>query len=77
MAQQAGLEVGDFVWSGGDCHIYNNHIEQVKEQVSRDPYPFPTLYLKKAPDLFSYQMDDINATEGYQHHPTIKAPVAV
>ncbi|WP_311591155.1 thymidylate synthase [Trueperella bernardiae] len=77
MAQQAGLEVGDFVWSGGDCHIYNNHIEQVKEQVSRDPYPFPTLYLKKAPDLFSYQMDDIHATEGSQHHPPIKAPVAV
>ncbi|MDO4666153.1 MAG: thymidylate synthase [Actinomycetaceae bacterium] len=77
LAQQVGLEVGEFVWTGGDCHIYSNHVEQVKEQISRDPYPFPDLYLRKAPSLFEYEMDDINATEGYLHHPGIKAPVAV
>lgn len=77
VAQQCDLEVGEFVWTGGDCHIYTNHIEQVKEQISRTPYPFPKLELKKAPSIFSYQMDDIRAAEGYQHHPAIKAPVAV
>ena len=77
VAQQCDLEVGEFVWTGGDCHIYTNHIEQVKEQISRTPYPFPKLELKKAPSIFSYQMDDIRASEGYQHHPAIKAPVAV
>ena len=77
VAQQCDLEVGEFVWTGGDCHIYTNHIEQVKEQISRTPYPFPKLELKKAPSIFSYEMDDIRASEGYQHHPAIKAPVAV
>lgn len=76
IAQQVGLEVGDFVWTGGDCHIYGNHIDQVKEQLSREPYPFPTLKLTKAASIFDYEMDDI-FTEGYQHHPAIKAPVAV
>lgn len=77
IAQQCDLEVGDFVWTGGDCHIYSNHIEQVKEQISREPYPFPTLELRKADSIFDYQMADIAASEGYQHHPAIKAPVAV
>ncbi|MCF2706534.1 thymidylate synthase [Arcanobacterium haemolyticum] len=77
LAQQTGLEVGDFVWTGGDCHIYLNHIEQVKEQLSREPYPFPTLRLRKAASIFDYSMDDIDASEGYQHHPAISAPVAV
>ncbi|WP_124055192.1 thymidylate synthase [Arcanobacterium ihumii] len=77
IAQQCDLEVGDFVWTGGDCHIYSNHIEQVKEQISREPYPFPTLELRKANSIFGYQMADIAASEGYQHHPAIKAPVAV
>ncbi|QOR46170.1 thymidylate synthase [Trueperella pecoris] len=77
VAQQVGLEVGDFVWTGGDCHIYLNHIDQVKEQISREPYPFPTLELRKADSIFDYDMDDILASEGYQHHPAIKAPVAV
>src|SRR5699024_6232421 len=76
VAQQTGLEVGEFIWTGGDCHIYDNHIEQVKEQLSREPFPFPTLNLKKAPSIFEYDMDDI-FTEGYEHHPSIKAPVAV
>lgn len=76
MAQQAGLEVGDFVWTGGDCHIYNNHVEQVTEQLSREPYPYPTLELHKADSIFDYQHDDIQIV-GYQHHPAIKAPVAV
>lgn len=76
MAQQAGLEVGEFIWTGGDCHIYNNHVDQVREQLSREPYAFPTLRLTKAPSIFDYQLDDI-ATEGYRHHPAIPAPVAV
>ena len=75
-AQQAGLEVGDFIWTGGDCHIYSNHTQQVTEQLSREPYPFPRLELAKAPSMFEYSFDDISVTD-YQHHPTIKAPVAV
>lgn len=75
-AQQAGLEVGDFIWTGGDCHIYNNHVDQVTEQLSRDPYPFPTLTLDQAPSLFEYDFDDVHI-DNYQHHPMIKAPVAV
>ncbi|RTE47855.1 thymidylate synthase [Actinobaculum sp. 352] len=77
VAQQTGFDVGDFVWTGGDCHIYLNHIDQVKEQLTRTPYPFPTLRLRKAPSIFEYQMDDIDASAGYQYHPAIKAPVAV
>ena len=63
-------------WTGGDCHIYSNHTEQVSEQLSREPYPFPRLELAKAPSMFEYSFDDISVTD-YQHHPTIKAPVAV
>ncbi|MFP7708000.1 thymidylate synthase [Trueperella sp. LYQ141] len=77
VAQQCDLAVGDFVWTGGDCHIYTNHIEQVREQLSREPYPFPTLELRKAASIFDYEMDDIRASQGYQHHPAISAPVAV
>ena len=76
VAQQVGLEVGDFVWTGGDCHIYDNHVDQVREQLSREPHPFPTLRLRQAPSLFDYTFDDV-VVEGYQHHPAIKAPVAV
>lgn len=75
-AQQAGLEVGDFIWTGGDCHVYSNHVEQVTEQLSREPFPFPSLSLKKASSMFSYDFDDV-LVEGYEHHPAIKAPVAV
>ena len=76
VAQQTGLEVGDFIWTGGDCHIYDNHVEQVREQLSREPYPFPTLRLRKAASLFDYDFGDVEVI-GYQHHPAIKAPVAV
>ncbi|GEA85273.1 MAG: thymidylate synthase [Cellulomonas sp.] len=76
VAQQAGLEVGDFVWTGGDCHIYDNHVEQVREQLARAPYPAPTLQLRHAPSIFDYTFEDVEVV-GYQHHPTIKAPIAV
>lgn len=76
VAQQGDLEVGDFVWTGGDCHIYDNHVDQVREQLSRDPYPAPTLNLRRAASIFDYTFEDIEVV-GYQHHPTIKAPVAV
>lgn len=77
MAQQANLDVGDFVWTGGDCHIYMNHTEQVREQLSREPYEFPTLKLRRASSIFDYTMEDIDASQGYRHHPAITAPVAV
>lgn len=76
VAQQVDLEVGDFVWTGGDCHIYDNHVDQVREQLTREPFPAPRLVLRKAPSLFEYTYEDV-AIEGYQHHPAIKAPVAV
>lgn len=76
IAQQTGLQVGEFIWTGGDCHIYDNHFDQVREQLSREPYPYPTLHLSKAPSLFDYTWADIQL-ENYQHHPLIKAPIAV
>ena len=76
VAAQSGLEVGDFVWTGGDCHIYDNHVEQVREQLSREAYPAPTLRLAPRDSLFDYTYEDVEVV-GYQHHPTIKAPVAV
>ena len=76
VAAQVGLEVGDFIWTGGDCHIYDNHVEQVTEQLTREPYPFPTLRLADRPSLFEHQIEDVEV-ENYLHHPAIKAPVAV
>ena len=76
VAAQTGLEVGDFVWTGGDCHIYDNHVDQVREQLTREPYPFPTLHLRPARSIFDYAYDDVEVRD-YQHHPAIKAPVAV
>ena len=76
VAQQVGLEVGDFIWTGGDCHIYNDHLTQVTEQLSREPYPFPTLKLNKAASIFDYAFEDIEL-EDYVHHPAIKAKVSV
>ncbi|WP_062527704.1 thymidylate synthase [Demequina rhizosphaerae] len=76
IAAQTGLEVGDFVWTGGDCHIYSNHIEQVELQLSREPYPYPTLSLATKDSLLDYDIDDV-VIENYQHHPGIKAPVSV
>ena len=77
VAQQTGYDVGEFIWTGGDCHIYKNHVVAVREQLGRKPCPFPELSLKKAPSIFEYQMSDIYASAGYKHHPAIKAPVAV
>jgi thymidylate synthase len=77
MAQQAGLEVGDFIWTGGDCHLYANHMEQVELQLSRETRASPQLVIKRKPDsLFDYRFDDFEIT-GYDPHPGIKAPVAV
>ena len=75
-AQQADLEVGELIWTGGDCHIYNDHLEQVREQLSRDARPYPQLKLRKAASIFDYDFDDIEV-EGYDPHPTIKAVVSV
>ena len=77
VAQQCQLDVGDFVWTGGDVHLYSNHLEQAKEQLSRAPLPPPRLQIKRKPaDLFSYRFDDFEILD-YQSHPAIKAPVAV
>ncbi len=77
LAQQCDLEVGDFIWTGGDCHLYNNHFEQVETQLAREAFTFPQLRLKRRPDsLFDYTLDDIEVLD-YQCHPGIKAPVAV
>jgi len=77
MAQQTGLEAGEFVWTGGDCHIYSNHIEQVKLQLSREPYPLPQLVLKRKPEsIFDYKFEDFELVN-YQSHPHIAAAVAV
>ncbi|MET9285348.1 thymidylate synthase [Nocardia beijingensis] len=76
VAQQTELIPGDFIWTGGDCHIYDNHLDQVTEQLQREPYPFPTLRLHPAPTLFDYRYEDVEV-DGYRHHPAIKAPVAV
>lgn len=77
MAQQCHLEVGDFIWTGGDCHIYTNHIEQVQLQLSREPYPLPTLKLLRTPaSIFDYKFEDIEIIN-YQSHPLIKGVVAV
>jgi thymidylate synthase len=77
VAQVCDLEPGDFVWTGGDCHIYRNHMEQVQLQLSRTPYPLPTMRLNPAVrDLFAFTYNDFTL-ENYQCHPAIKAPVAV
>jgi len=76
IAQQVGLDVGEFIWTGGDCHIYDNHVDQVREQLSRTPYEFPRLELRKAASLFDYDYDDMTVV-GYQHHPALRAPIAV
>jgi thymidylate synthase len=77
IAQQAGLEVGEFIWTGGDCHLYSNHMEQVKLQLSREPLPLPKLVIRRKPaSIFDYEYEDFELV-GYQHHDPIKAPVAV
>ncbi len=77
IAEQCDLGVGDFVWTGGDCHLYLNHLEQTDLQLSREPYPLPKLVIRRRPaSLFDYAFDDFEFVN-YQHHPAIKAPVAV
>jgi len=77
LAQQCDLEVGDFIWTGGDCHIYSNHAEQVELQLSRPPRPYPTLEIARRPaTIFDYAFEDFSVV-GYEPHPAIKAPVAV
>lgn len=77
MAQQCGLEVGDFVWTGGDTHLYSNHLEQARLQLTREPRPLPKLVIKRKPEsLFDYCFENFDI-EGYEPHPAIKAPVAI
>ncbi|WP_309230497.1 thymidylate synthase [Nocardia sp. SYP-A9097] len=76
VAQQTELLPGDFIWTGGDVHIYDNHVTQVREQLTREPYPFPKLNLRPAPTLFDYAYEDVEIQD-YRHHPAIKAAVAV
>lgn len=77
VAQQCDLVPGEFIWTGGDCHIYNNHVEQVTKQLAREPYPYPQLKILRKPEsIFDYEFEDFELVN-YQHHPGIKAPVAV
>ena len=77
IAQQCDLNVGDFIWTGGDVHLYLNHMEQAKEQLSRKPYKLPTLKIKRKPDsIYDYAYEDFELVN-YQCHPHIKAPISV
>nr|WP_298728814.1 thymidylate synthase [uncultured Steroidobacter sp.] len=76
-AQQCDLEPGEFIWTGGDTHLYLNHLEQADEQLRREPFPMPKLVIKrKPPSIFEYQYEDFQIVD-YQAHPSIKAPIAV
>lgn len=77
IAQQCDLEVGDFVWTGGDVHLYSNHLDQTKDQLSREPFALPSLKINRKPNsLFDYQFEDFEIIN-YNAHPSIKAPIAV
>jgi thymidylate synthase len=77
LAQQCDYDVGDLIWTGGDCHVYDNHREQIETQLARDPYPYPTLHLGRRPaSIFDYAFEDFEVID-YLHHPAIRAPVAV
>jgi thymidylate synthase len=77
LAQQCDLAPGELVWTGGDCHLYLNHLEQADLQLSRPPYPLPRLELRRRPaSLFEYRFEDFEFVD-YRHHAPIKAPVAV
>ncbi|MDQ6638428.1 MAG: thymidylate synthase [Pseudomonadota bacterium] len=77
LAQQCDFDVGDFVWTGGDCHIYSNHAEQVELQLARAPFPYPLLeFARRPPSIFDYRHEDV-VVRDYRHHPAIKAPVAI
>jgi thymidylate synthase len=76
-AQQCDLDVGEFIWTGGDCHLYVNHLAQADEQLSRQPHELPRLVIKrKPPSIFEYEYEDFEILD-YRAHPTIKAPIAV
>jgi len=77
LAQQCDLDLGDFVWTGGDCHIYANHFEQVQTQLAREPRAYPQMKIRRRPEsIFGYELEDFEL-ESYDPHPAIKAPVAV
>ena len=77
LAQQCDLNVGDFIWTGGDVHLYLNHMEQAKEQLSREPYELPKLNIKRKPDsIYDYAYEDFELVN-YQCHPHIKAPISI
>jgi thymidylate synthase len=77
LAQQCDLEPGEFIWTGGDCHLYLNHLEQADLQLAREPLPLPELVIRRRPpSIFDYVYDDFEF-RNYQHHPAIRAPVAV
>lgn len=77
LAQQCDMDVGDFVWTGGDCHIYSNHLDAVETLLARQPFDFPSLTFNRRPsDIFDYNLEDF-VINNYQHHPSISAPVAV
>ncbi len=77
IAQQCGLDVGEFIWTGGDCHLYLNHLEQAKTQLQRTPFAAPQLHIKRKPEsLFDYCFDDVEIVN-YESHPSIKAPIAI
>jgi len=77
MAEQTGFEVGEFVWTGGDCHLYSNHLEQARLQLGRAPLPLPRLVIRRRPpSIFEYRFEDFEFA-GYEAHPAIKAPIAV
>jgi thymidylate synthase len=77
LAQQCDLEAGEFIWTGGDCHLYLNHLEQADLQLTRAPYPLPRLNIRRRPpSLFDYAFEDFEIL-GYQSHSAIKAPIAI
>ena len=77
LAQQCDLDLGDFIWTGGDCHLYNDHLAQAELQLSRAPHPYPLMQIRRRPDsIFDYAYEDFELLD-YRHHPAIKAPVAV
>jgi thymidylate synthase len=77
VAQQTDLQVGDFIWTGGDCHLYTNHLEQTDQQLAREPLPLPRLAIQRRPaSIFDYRYEDFEIL-GYESHPHIKAAVAV
>ena len=77
IAQQCDLDVGEFIWTGGDVHLYLNHLEQANEQLQREPYPLPTLKINRKPaSIFEYKFEDFELIN-YESHPHISAPISI